>query len=82
VKDETGQLTNTVVLSATEKSVVLRGYAGTAPTITVDGGQSTVSFDANTKIFSAKVTADAATTPQMVDGDPGMTLKVVLRTGA
>ncbi len=60
LRDEAGRLTVGVVLAANEKSVVLHGYAVSAPKVTVRAGEDDeVQYDPATQHFTVIVKADA-----------------------
>jgi hypothetical protein len=80
LKDQPGKLTVNVMLAAKEKSVVLHGYAATAPRATVSAGQTgPMQFDPATGHFTIQVNADV-TSPTSNSGDPVRQATVVFDT--
>jgi len=83
LQDQAGRLTVGVVLAENEKSVVLHGYAATAPKVTVNSGSDdAVQYDPATHHFTVEVQPDAAAPVDYSAADPVRHLTVVLETQA
>lgn len=81
LRDEAGKLTVGVVLAANETSVVLHGYATSAPKATVLAGEDdAVQYDPTTRHFTVEVRPDAASPTDKSSGDPVRKIKVILET--
>ncbi len=81
VRDTTGRLNATVLLSPSENSVTLTGYAVSAPKIKVTGGSAKpVAYDGATGRFQVEVSLDAGAQTKTIDGDPVVTLGVEFST--
>ena len=81
LRDEAGRLTVGVVLAANEKSVVLHGYAASAPKMTVRAGDAdAVQYDPATRHFTVTVKVDATAPVDKSSGDPVRKLTVILET--
>lgn len=81
LRDEPGKLTVGLTLAAGEKSVVLHGYAATAPKATVLAGvDDAPQYDPATGHFTIEVKADSATPTDNSSGDPVRQLTVVFET--
>jgi hypothetical protein len=81
LQDEAGRLTVGVVLAANEKSVVLHGYAASAPKATVlAGDDDAVQYDPVTRYFTVVVKVDAAAPVDKSSGDPVRKMTVILET--
>jgi hypothetical protein len=83
LRDEAGKLTAGVVLAANEKSVVLHGYAASAPKATVLAGEDDdVQYDPVTHHFTVVVTVDTNAPVDKSSGDPVRKMTVILETTA
>jgi hypothetical protein len=83
VQDESGKLTVGLLLAAGEKSVVLHGYAATAPKATVLAGvDDALQYDPSTGHFTIEVKSEDATPIETSSGDPVRRLTVVFETHA
>ena len=83
VQDAPGRLAVNLVLSPTEPSVTLQGYAAAAPTAAVqDGTAGPVAYDLATHRFTVQVSPAAGGPVTQSDGDPVRRLQVILRTKA
>ena len=83
MQDEPGKLTVGVVLAAGEKSVVLHGYAATAPKATVlTGVDDDLQFDSATGHFTIEVKADSTSPTNKSTSDPVREVTVVFETRA
>jgi hypothetical protein len=79
--DQAGRLTVGVVLAENEKSIVLHGYAATAPRVTViSGSDDAIQYDPATHYFTVEVQSDAAAPVDNSAADPLRHLTVVLET--
>ena len=82
LRDDTGKLTVGVVLAANEKSVVLHGYATSAPKATVLAGENdNVQYDPVTRHFTVEVKPDTTAPVDKSAGDPVRKMTVILETG-
>ncbi len=81
LKEEAGKLTVGVILAANEKSVVLHGFAASAPKATVRAGEDdAVQYDPVTRHFTVRVTSDDSTPVGKSSGDPIRKMTVILET--
>jgi len=81
LQDEAGRLTVGVALAESEKSVVLHGYAASAPKVTMVAGQDDdVQYNPVTHYFTVEIKSDAAAPVDKSAGDPVRHLTVVLET--
>ena len=79
--DEAGKLTVGVVLAANEKSVVLHGYAPSAPKATVLLGEDdAVQYDPVTRHFTVVINVDKNAPVDKSSGDPVRKVTVILET--
>ncbi len=82
LQDEPGKLTVEVILAATEKSVVLQGFAAAAPTAAVlTGEDDPLQYDPGTQRFTIVVRPDPASPVDRSSADPVRRITVVLATG-
>jgi len=83
LRDEPGKLTVGIVLAANEPSVVLHGYAASAPKATVLAGEDDeVQYDPVTRYFTVVIKVDAAAPVDKSSGDPVRKMTVILETQA
>jgi len=81
ISDAPGRLSASVLLSPGEKSVTLRGYAVSAPTIKVTRGSAKpVAYDGTTGQFQVEVSPGAGAQPKTMDGDRVIPLRVEIST--
>ena len=79
--DEAGKLTVGVVLAANEKTVVLHGYAASAPKATVLAGEDdAVQYDPVTRYFTVAINVDGAAPTDKSSSDPVRKMTVILET--
>jgi hypothetical protein len=79
LRDEPGKLTARVVFAASESSVVLHGYASSAPQATATGGEiGTVQFDSATGHFTVMIKVNGAASADSGSGDPVRKMTVIL----
>ena len=79
--DEAGKLTVGVVLAANEKSVVLHGYAPSAPKATVLAGEDDdVQYDPVTRHFTVVINVDTNAPVDKSSSDPVRKMTVILET--
>ena len=82
VQDAPGRLTATVAFAPGEKSVTLRGYAASAPSVSVTGGQARpVTYDAISGHFTVDVSPNANNHTQVIHGDTVTLVTVTFQKG-
>lgn len=83
VRDSPGRLAVNLVLSPTEPSVTLQGYAAAAPSAAAQGGTAgPVSYNPAAHRFTVQVSPSAGSPVTQSGGDPVRRLQVVLKTKA
>ncbi len=81
-QDEPGRLTADVLLAASEKSVVLQGFAAAAPKATLLAGEDDdLQYNPATRRFTILVKPDANTPLDRSSADPVRHITLVLETG-
>ena len=81
LRDEPGKLTVDVIFAKTEESVILHGYAASAPKVTALSGKAgPVQYDAATQHFTVELKPDATLPTDEMMGDPVHTMTVVFET--
>jgi len=81
LRDEAGKLTVSIVLAENEKSVVLHGYAASAPKASVlAGDDDDVQYDPVSRYFSVVVKVNAAAPVDKSSADPVRKMTVILET--
>ena len=80
VQDAPGRLTATVAFAPGETSVTLHGYAASAPTVSVTGGQAQpVTYDAASGHFTVAISPKMAYGTLFINGDPVTLVTVTFR---
>lgn len=81
-QDEPGKLTVEVLFAANEKSVMLHGFAPSAPKTTLFAGEDDdLQYDPATRRFNILVKPDASTAVDLKSADPVRRVTVVFETG-
>ncbi len=83
LRDEPGKLTVDIVFAKTEESVILHGYAVSAPKVTVQSGNAgAVQYDAATQHFTVELKPDMTLPTEEFMGEPVRKMTVALETRA
>ena len=80
VQDAPGRLTVTVAFAPGERAVTLHGYAPSAPSVSVAGGQAQpVTYDATSGHFTVAIAPNAGDHSLVINGDPVTLVTVIFR---